>query len=44
MAFSFLVELLNISLVRKEKKRRIVRLNEPVLDEDDDEKESDIAH
>ncbi len=44
MAFSFLVELLNISLVRKEKKRRIVRLNEPMLEEDDDEKESDIAH
>ncbi|MEQ1553118.1 MAG: TerC family protein [Ferruginibacter sp.] len=43
MAFSFLVEVLNINLVRKEKKRRIVRLNEPVLEEEE-EKTSDSAH
>ena len=31
MAFSFLVEILNISLMKKQKKRRVVQLNEPTL-------------
>jgi predicted tellurium resistance membrane protein TerC len=45
MAFSFLVELLNINLVRKAKKRRIVQLNEPMLNpEKEEEGYSDSAH
>jgi predicted tellurium resistance membrane protein TerC len=45
MAFSFVVEILNIILVKREKKRRIVRFNEPRLnEEDDDDKVSDSAH
>ncbi len=45
MAFSFLVELLNINLVRKAKKRRIVELNEPMLNpEKEEEQYSDSAH
>ena len=31
MAFSFLVEILNITLMKKQKKRRVVQLNEPTL-------------
>ncbi len=31
MAFSFLVEILNISLMKRQKKRRVVELNEPTL-------------
>ncbi len=31
MAFSFLVEILNITLMKKQKKRRVVQLNEPIL-------------
>lgn len=31
MAFSFLVEILNISLMKKQKKRRVVQFNEPTL-------------
>ena len=34
MAFSFLVEVLNISLTKKQTKRRVVELNEPTLEED----------
>jgi predicted tellurium resistance membrane protein TerC len=47
MAFSFIVEILNINLVRKSKKRKIVQLNEPHLKEDTEEEEqkfSDSAH
>jgi predicted tellurium resistance membrane protein TerC len=45
MAFSFLVELLNINLVRRNKKRRIVQLNEPMLNpEKEEEEHSDSAH
>ena len=33
MAFSFLVEILNISMVKRQKKRRVVELNEPTLKE-----------
>ena len=31
MAFSFLVEILNISMTKRQKKRRVVELNEPTL-------------
>ncbi len=45
MAFSFLVEMLNINFVRKAKKRRIVELNEPMLTlEKEEGKFSDSAH
>jgi predicted tellurium resistance membrane protein TerC len=40
MAFSFLVEVLNISLAKRQKKRRVVELNEPILKP---EKQSDQA-
>jgi hypothetical protein len=40
MAFSFLVEVLNISMMKRQKKRRIVELNEPILRE---ENQSDQA-
>jgi len=40
MAFSFLVEILNITLMKKQKKRRIVQLNEPTLEK---ENQSDQA-
>jgi hypothetical protein len=36
MAFSFLVEILNITMVKRAKKRRIVQLNEPQLDDRED--------
>ena len=44
MAFSFIVEILNINLIKRAKKRRVVRLNEPVLPEQGEAKESDSAH
>jgi len=34
MAFSFLVELLNMTMINRQKKRRVVQLNEPVLKEE----------
>ena len=34
MAFSFLVEILNITMMKKAKKRRIVQFNEPQLEEE----------
>lgn len=34
MAFSFLVEVLNITLTKKQTKRRVVKLNEPTLEEE----------
>jgi predicted tellurium resistance membrane protein TerC len=37
MAFSFLVEVLNIVMMKKAKKRRIVQLNEPQLEKEEDE-------
>ena len=43
MAFSFLVELLNMTMMRRQKKKRIVRLNEPWL-EDKRAGDSDSAH
>lgn len=33
MAFSFAVELLNMTILKREKKRRVVELNEPVLED-----------
>ena len=36
MAFSFLVEVLNITVMKKQKKARTVQLNEPSLTEDND--------
>ncbi len=43
MAFSFLVEVLNIIMAKKSKKRKVVELNEPVLKEEVEEY-SDNAH
>jgi hypothetical protein len=43
MAFSFVVEILNMTMMSREKKRRVVQLNEPVLDEKDNNY-SDSAH
>jgi predicted tellurium resistance membrane protein TerC len=43
MAFSFLVELLNMTMLKRQKKKRVVRLNEPWI-EDKKSTESDIAH
>lgn len=34
MAFSFLVEVLNISMMKRQKRRRVVELNEPILREE----------
>jgi predicted tellurium resistance membrane protein TerC len=42
MAFSFMVELLNMTMMNRQKKKRIVQLNEPVLKEED-ENRSDQA-
>lgn len=39
MAFSFLVEVLNLVMVKRQKKRRIVQFNEPVLEEDEEDNE-----
>ncbi len=35
MAFSFVVELLNMTMMNRQKKRRIVQLNEPVLKQEE---------
>jgi hypothetical protein len=45
MAFSFIVEVLNIIMVKRQKKHRIVQLNDPRLEEDieDIENNSDQA-
>ena len=43
MAFSFLVELLNMTMLKKQKKKRVVRLNEPYID-DKTNQVSDSAH
>lgn len=37
MAFSFIVEVLNMTMMRRLKKSHVVQLNEPVLEEDVDE-------
>ena len=41
MAFSFLVEVLNIVMIKKAKKRRVVQFNEPRLEEDEEEEEEE---
>ena len=43
MAFSFVVELLNMTMRRRMKKRRVVQLNEPTLEEKREDY-SDMAH
>jgi predicted tellurium resistance membrane protein TerC len=42
MAFSFLVELLNMTMMKRQTKKRIVQLNEPMLKEKEDNR-SDMA-
>jgi len=44
MAFSFIVEVLNLIMRKRMTKRRIIELNEPQLQKDDDEIYSDEAH
>ncbi|MFC4263364.1 TerC family protein [Ferruginibacter yonginensis] len=45
MAFSFIVEVLNIIMAKKQKRKHIVKLNEPTLrNDDDDVHQSDQAH
>ncbi len=41
MAFSFLVELLNMSMKSRQKKRRVVQLNDPLMDYENTGRESD---
>ena len=43
MAFSFFVQLLNMTMLKRQNKKRIVRLNEPFL-KDKNENDFDIAH
>lgn len=44
MAFSFLVELLNMTMMKRQKMKRVVKLNEPVLQADEeDQSGSDMA-
>ena len=43
MAFSFAVELLNLTMMRRLKNRRIVQLNEPNLEEEEVDEQSDKA-
>ena len=43
MAFSFLVELLNMTMLNRQKKRRVVKLNELVLTEEK-QGENDLSH
>ena len=42
MAFSFFVQLLNMTMLKKQNKKRVVRLNEPFIEKN--KKESDNAH
>ena len=44
MAFSFLVELLNMTMRKRMAKRRVVKLNEPILKKNEEQKNSDSAH
>lgn len=43
MAFSFIVELLNMTMLSRAKKRHVVKLNEPTLPEENDKEENDSA-
>jgi len=40
MAFSFLVEVLNITVMKKQKKRKVVNLNEPMINDGNDSDEA----
>jgi len=42
MAFSFIVEILNITMTKRQARKRIVQLNEPIL-QDSDDNQSDMA-
>ena len=42
MAFSFIVEILNMTMTKRQAKKRLVQLNEPVLPDKDD-RQSDMA-
>ncbi|MEO7445018.1 MAG: TerC family protein, partial [Ferruginibacter sp.] len=44
MAFSFIVEMLNMIMRNKMKKNRVVELNEPILRNEEDKRESDMAN
>ena len=44
MAFSFIVELLNMTMMNRNKKKRIVQLNEPTLQNNKDADTGDTAH
>ncbi len=44
MAFSFIVELLNMTMMKRAKKRRIVELNEPMMNNSKIDNISDSAH
>ena len=44
MAFSFVVEVLNITVSKRQKRRRIVRLNEPEFEEETQPSDDDTAH
>ncbi len=44
MAFSFMVEMLNMLMRKRMEKRRVVRLNEPILVPEQEPEESDSAH
>ena len=44
MAFSFLVELLNMTMMKKQKKNRVVELNEPKLNTHTGTSYDDVAH
>ncbi len=43
MAFSFAVELLNLTVMSRQKRHRVVKLNEPLLEEDEEDEQSDEA-
>ena len=43
MAFSFIVEVLNMTMLNRQKKKRLVKLNEPYLDKKEEEGYSDMA-
>ncbi len=44
MAFSFLVELLNMTMMKRQKKQRLVELNEPKLNTNTGTADDDVAH
>lgn len=43
MAFSFIVQMLNMAMMKKQASRRVVQLNEPILDRND-MSQDDMAH